>query len=332
MSVLPLLKDLGQVRRAWPAAAGSLTFEQLDEQGRVRAGVITASGEVSLAPYGMDAKLPSLRPTHGLVVHRLGKRAVVIDPARGVASKHLRPGKAAAVAATSRAVGQVAEGTGLTVPSVRAVTDTNVDLALVPGHTLLDSGDAGLPGWEALGRLWPGFVAAGATLSLPAHSRGDEVAVLRHWVSAATAYNALGDHQGALAGAVDTACAALMAGRADPAMLLHRDLHDKQVLWEKTTGSLAALDLDTCALGEGALDCGNLLAHIELRGFQGIYSAPIRAAAARVVTTMAGQLGITPERLDAYTQAARLRLACVYAFRPSASGWLGAWCEHTLTY
>jgi len=96
---------------------------------------------------------------------------------------------------------------------------------------------------------------------------------------------------------------------------VHRDLHVKQVL-VTADGEVGVLDLDTLAKGDPAVDVANFLAHLELRSLQGHYS-PDRAglAAAAFVD------GYRPDRalrarLTAYTAATRVRLACVYAFRP----------------
>ena len=41
-------------------------------------------------------------------------------------------------------------------------------------------------------------------------------------------------------------------------------------------------------------------------------------------------MGATQARLDVYGRSARLRLACVYAFRPAEAGWLDAWVDDAL--
>lgn len=108
--------------------------------------------------------------------------------------------------------------------------------------------------------------------------------------------------------------------------VLHRDLHDKQVLL-RDDGRLAVIDVDTLAVGECALDVANVLAHLDLRVAQGLLS-PAHARASR--TGFLAGLGEAtdsdaedpawehPEsgRLEAYLAATRLRLAAVYSFRP----------------
>lgn len=96
-------------------------------------------------------------------------------------------------------------------------------------------------------------------------------------------------------------------------VLLHRDLHDKQVLVDEA-GEVGVLDFDLLAAGDPALDLGNLLAHLDLRAAQGLVvdAAPLRAA----VLAGYGPSGAVLSRLPAYERATRLRLAAVYAFRP----------------
>lgn len=100
---LDLLFDLPRVRRAWPGPKQSLVLEQFDEAGRLRAGIIDAAAKLRLADYARDAALPELSPPESgqLVVHRFGKRAVVIHPDK--VRKFLRPNKVAGVVSATRA-------------------------------------------------------------------------------------------------------------------------------------------------------------------------------------------------------------------------------------
>jgi aminoglycoside phosphotransferase (APT) family kinase protein len=84
-------------------------------------------------------------------------------------------------------------------------------------------------------------------------------------------------------------------------------------------GRAGLLDFDTLAVGEAALDVANALVHFELRALQRL-CLPEQARAATLEFLDA--YGPGPEvrrRLDAYADATRLRLACVYAFRPLSS-------------
>lgn len=96
---------------------------------------------------------------------------------------------------------------------------------------------------------------------------------------------------------------------------IHRDLHDKQILIDPG-GTLGVIDFDTLALGDPALDLGNLIAHAQLRVVQGIWSIgvverfiPALLDAVRPDVAIRARLGV-------WIEATRLRLACLYSFRP----------------
>lgn len=314
------LRELPGVRRAWPAADGSLTLE-LVRDGSLLAGRLSAEGGLRLAEHRRDPGLPGLTPSGGrLVVHRLHRRAVLLHPDR--ATKVLRPGRAAGVAAVSSRMGEACRRAGLGAATVRTVAEDRVEFALMPGRTLHDLGDAGHDGWRELAARWP--LLARQPVDLPAHDAAAEASVLRQWLGHAQRFGSL-TLTAQLARAVDRTCAEL-AGAPDPEMTLHRDLHDKQAVWDG--GSLTLLDLDTAARGEAALDLANLLTHVELRQAQGTLRdpGPVREALAGVVD----ELRISPARLAAYEAAARLRLALLYAFRPHSAPWLGAWVDRAL--
>lgn len=143
------------------------------------------------------------------------------------------------------------------------------------------------------------------------HDAAAEVAVLRRWTELAGAWDAA-DVPG-----VEAVAQALAAGPAEPPVLLHRDLHDRQVL-VADDGSVGLLDFDLLAAGEPALDLANLLVHLELREHQGLLAdaGVLRDAVLEAYRPSTATL----TRLPAYAAATRLRLAAVYAFRPGVSG------------
>ncbi|WP_157937001.1 glycosyltransferase family protein [Geodermatophilus chilensis] len=108
---------------------------------------------------------------------------------------------------------------------------------------------------------------------------------------------------------------ALRATAPDPAVPLHRDLHDRQVL-VAGDGSVGLLDFDLLAAGEPALDLANLLAHLSLRQRQGLVAdaAPLRAAVLEGYRPSSA----VAARVPVHEATTRLRLAAVYAFRPGA--------------
>lgn len=96
--------------------------------------------------------------------------------------------------------------------------------------------------------------------------------------------------------------------------VLHRDLHDKQIL---LAGNLypGFIDFDTLAWGPPALDLANLLVHLELRVLQNkATSLQVQSIGKAIIE---GYDCANIERdLTTFLDVTRLRLACVYAFRP----------------
>ncbi|MEX3632260.1 phosphotransferase [Rothia sp. LK2492] len=322
------------VRRAWPAKDGALIFETFDTQGLLRAGKVTAEGNISLLIYGADKKLPWLEAVVDggaqLLVHRAGKRAVTRE--HHAVTKHLRPGKAEKVAALSSSLGEVFEEAGFSSASVLAVREQSLDFSLLPGQTLLELGDDSLPAWEVFADSWKRFLTLGKDLAdvthYPLHGSVEEKRVLAQWIESARNFAAL-DRINDLEGAAEAVATAL-AEKPDQPVLLHRDLHDKQLLWNGS--QLGILDIDTAAIGEAALDVGNLLAHIELRRIQGHLTAKKAAEITVILWDLAQEAGISSQRLRAYTQGSRIRITCVYAFRPRSAPWLATWLDWALAH
>jgi hypothetical protein len=101
---------------------------------------------------------------------------------------------------------------------------------------------------------------------------------------------------------------------------VHRDFYDKQLLTGETQTTL--LDTDTLALGDPALDAGNFLAHLILRGKQ--HSLPEKAVgqakgnfleAYNSHKSSAFEKNVE-KRIAWWEAAALLRLACLYSLRP----------------
>ncbi|MDO5098327.1 MAG: phosphotransferase [Corynebacterium sp.] len=320
MTPIDVLFSLPHIVRAWPNIKNhSLTFEQLVD-GQLRAGEIDANGNVVRSPFGFDPKLPALEPHPGLVVHRLHRRAVVIDADRCRAIKHIAK-------AAPPDLSAVAKAAGLGAAEIVAQTESTVEYSLLSGKTLLELGDDSLPGWRKFAELWPSF-ARTPHVPLPSHGAAEERATLQHWLRQVESYQALTESVfDGLRGSVEKLATELLR-TPDVSMLLHRDLHDKQLLWDGAT--ISVLDLDTAAYGEAALDVGNLLAHVELRGYQGVYSSDTQSRITEELFSLAHNLNISDSRLRVYTQSARLRLCCVYAFRPSAKTFFDQWIYHTL--
>lgn len=325
--------------RAWPRSAEHLLLRYVDADGRATAGqwfadpeqlraVAAATGSPSLAvpadgvllqPAGVDRRLLALaalltRPGAQLLAHRPERRAVVRQPGPAYA-KVVRPGRAAAVRLAAERTAALSWGP-VRMPSVSYHDDTRglLGLTALPGPSVLDVGRAAAPDllratWTAVG-LAVGALHDGPRIGVPAHDAAAEVGVVSGWLRLAAAYGVL-----PATPAVDRLAGVLAGGEPGPLGLLHRDLHDKQLLVCEPA-VIGMLDVDTLAVGERALDLGNLLAHLRLRTLQGEL-APAAAGTARAALLVAvDPAPATVRRLAGYEVAALLRLAAVYAFRP----------------
>lgn len=307
------------VRRAWPRDDGSLHIEVLDA-GQLRAGRISASGDIELLPYRSDPKLVAFSTTGELVVHRFNRRAVVLEADR--ASKYVRPRKEQVIASKTASLSKVLESAGLCGASVIHKSPGRVDTALMPGQTLHTLDAKGLAGWREFTSRWPEVTTPEG---LELHDASAEASVLRTWVDHVERFQALPGLSSIRL--VMEEVIQQLGSSADAHRLIHRDLHDKQLLFDADSRRVSVLDVDTAARGEAALDIGNLLAHIRLREIQGVFSSATASAITELVQNMAVSMNASPERVHVYTRAAVLRLACVYAFRPSASTWLPHWLD-----
>jgi len=330
------------LQRAWPREPGHVLVEMARDDGRWVAGQWFADRErlaavarvtpapatalpdhgLLLQPDGADRRLSSLAtllqlPEAELVAHRPERRAVVrrVEGGRLAYTKVLRPERAMAiVGAAARARRAAADN--FAVPELLApdVASGILEWAALPGRSLLSLGaDERVPlthlaaAWrrtgEAVARLH-----AGETQALTEHSGSDERRLTVRWLESAQTHGLLPalDLEPMLSPLLDPAGGCLG--------LLHRDLHDKQVVVDGT--DIGILDLDTVAVGERVVDVANLLVHLELRVLQGLLTPERAAHAATAFRDGVGADSLPEQRLDAYLTATRLRLAAVYAFRP----------------
>ncbi len=285
---------------------------------------------VLIHPADSDAALPAfaqhIDAGDRLIAHRPGRRAVFRpDRPQAAFTKVTRRRRAADAVDRHRAVESVAAG--LRIADVLDHGKDWIQFSVLTGRTLLDLGkdatvsDAELAGaWHALGRGLASLHAAtpGHASSLThTHDANAEADTTRSWLAPVM-------HWGALPQVsereIERALASLAGEPATAPGLLHRDLHDQQVLIDGDHGSAGLLDLDTAAWGEPALDVANVLAHLDLRVRQDALT-PWRAHAAR--SAFLGALApkaATRARVPAYRRATQLRLAAVYALRPRWHG------------
>ncbi|GAA4432416.1 hypothetical protein GCM10023169_38110 [Georgenia halophila] len=340
--------------RAWPRGTGHALLELTDDTGRTVAGQWFAdpadlahaarrapeparvAGGILLQPDGADGRLRALagvlaRPGTRLVAHRPGRRAVVraewpdgTQAADGPAAEYVKVVRPRRVAGVARHLRHVASLRSAVVPTVLGLDEAAgvLRLSAVGETTLLEAGADPARTAAELGRAWEQVGRVVTELQelvqdgLPAHDAEDEIAAVGAWTRAAVQHGLLdGDEVEAATRTVERELRAL----PDVPLLgvLHRDLHDKQLLLRgDADGRLGLIDVDTLAVGERALDVANLEVHRELRQLQGLLT-PERAEVARAALrrTLPADERLW-SRVPAYAAATRLRLAGVYAFRP----------------
>ena len=322
------------VERAWPGRSADegvtvVAVEGRDARGRLRAGTWSSDGRAAVLAPGEDRRLPALADlarTGELLVHRPGRRAVLrVD---GGFAKVLRRGRGAGVAAAGATGQALAAAAGLAAPRVIEADDPDVVLLeTLPGRPLHDlTGD---PGWETAWTTWAGawtrFQALPHTgFSLPTHTWADEAEVLRDWAGKAAPLLA-GTTWPERIRAVADRLAAVGGVRLVPT---HRDLHDKQLLWDGRT--LGVLDLDTACLAPAALDPANLAVHADLRAAQGVWTEDEAAVVVARAREVARRAGVDDAQWELARLATVARLVAVYAFRPRWRDPVLTWAEpHT---
>lgn len=292
-----------------------------DAQGR-------DAGLVLVQARGADRKLralPGVLADEGatLVVHRPERRAVVQRTTPGGRGgdylRIVRPGRTAALVRCAAEAGNVLAGLpGFTTPTMRSPRDDGVVVThALPGRSLRDLGAASLSGARTgaagLGRLLRHLGTVEPPTGLPPRHHRAEIDWVGTWLGRVAAH--LPHLHPHLAPRLNRVADHLHATVASPPGVIHGDLHDAQVL-VAGDGSIGVLDWDTMAVGEVALDAGNIWAHADLRGLLGEWPAPhaetLWQAALDAWQPDADELA----RTAAYRRLILLRLACQYAFRP----------------
>lgn len=319
MALIDDVVTIPGLRRAWPADE-SISVEIVDERGRIRAGRVGQSGLV-LSLYACDPVLGTLPVGEGtLVVHRLARRAVVIGEDR--VTKHVRKGGERIARATVTA-GRAYRSWGLETASITSWTRSSVTFTRLPGRCLADIGDAGLPGWRLLADSWRPVSEA----DLARHSGAHEARNLARWAQHARRFDTVQAGPCLAEAVLETSRRLVEPADAAP-VVSHTDLHDGQLLWDGTT--LGVIDLDGARLAEAALDLTNLRAHAELARLRGSLSARGLDSIIGWLDDAARRMPTSHARLNAYLDAARLRLIFVHSFRPGSRAWLDDWRDHAL--
>lgn len=342
--------------RAYPRGPGHLTLQIADLEGALVAGqwfadpgrarVVAEQTErraggsvpvplldrrVVVQRAGVDRAIPSLlglvvAPGSTLVAHRAERRGMVRRTQRDrptTYTKALRPKRTPATVSRARLTVD-----GVLLPRVRSsdVRQGLVTFEEVPGVRLLDAltmaatrsdelASVGGAVGEALARLH----RAPAPEDLGVHDAVAELEVTQTWLVQALSYGLL--DPGLPLRLHLEQLRRFAAGKGCSPALIHRDLHDKQVL-VGDGGSVGIIDLDLASRGEPALDLANLLVHLELRAIQGRCPMETARACARALVDSYAPDPEVWRRVPGYALATQLRLAAVYSFRPG-SAWIG---------
>lgn len=322
-----------QVRRVWPSlSAGDYTLE-LGVPGRrgVRAAFYRQGRIEMLAPAD-DARLPALADAslHGeVLVHRAGKRAVVQSDGQFI--KIFRRSLLNDAAERHNLMAAFLSGGDFITPTLLSRSSGSLTFTPVPGRSLFELGqDLTLTDqqferfWQKWSRGWvdqySGQIAPFST-GLPSHSSAVELESLRRiadlWLLHSAEVPAAAAQRMTLRARLDHVGELLLSGAPDRAVRSHGDLHDKQILVVDADAPLGLIDFDEASEAEAAQDLANLAVHLELRLRQKRLTQQRFLAARRQVVAAALELQVSPARFHAYSEATRLRLGCLYAFRPS---------------
>lgn len=275
--------------------------------------------------HGADRRLRGLsawcaEPGARLRAHRPERRAVVEisgeEEARFV--KVVRPEKlsAAQVRAMTASIDGVPTPRVLDVdPAAGAVTT-----AALVGPTLHEAIRTGAPDLgdhvHEIGRVLARLHAGAVPADVARHGPEAEIAVVDRWLGLAQSYGALAAPR-TLVRAARARLPELLTHSWARTALLHRDLHDKQVVLGAAGPGL--LDLDLLAVGDPALDLANLVVHLELRARQGLLPLDRASELAQRLLDGYAPDQRTREAIAGYELATRLRLVAVYSFRPASA-------------
>ena len=325
-----------QVRRAWPdETAGDYILElTAPDRPGVRAAHLRA-GQLELLRYGSDPRLQALASVARkgeVVVHRAHMRAVVRAGDRYL--KIFRSSRSEDSVARHARMIELLGSQDFLAPEIIAFTPGCITLSRLSGRSLFELGnDPGVSeaSFEEAWRKWSqGWVRQQSLARAPAHRPALEALpprtaavelenlqrMVKLWLLHAHDVPEAEAQRDAVHAATREIAHQLLRTGPDPLVWSHGDLHDKQIFAGDSDAPLGLLDFDEAARAEAAADLANLAVHLELRLRQGRLTAARYQAALRQVLAAAAELRVTPVRFHAYASATRLRLGCLYSFRP----------------
>lgn len=335
------------LRRTWPQDVDHVAVEFVTPTGEIvpgqwiadderRAQVLKSTRKAAVDPgsvievaeqklilqaHGADRRLLGLatlltQPAAQIIVHRPERRAVVRLQQDGetVFAKAVRPEKSGALAAALTWAGEQIRAFATPTLLHHDEAAGIVSTAALAGKSVHDL--YGSPviedALQVMGRTLGALHEMAAPDWAVPHAAAQEVGVLARWMDR---LNDFAPHLHAELSMPVARVAEALTDAIGVPTLLHRDFYDKQIFVTED-GAAGLLDLDTLAVGEAELDVANALVHLELRSLQtGQLGCSLQRARAAFLSGYPVEW-LSPARLQVYADAARLRLACVYAFRP----------------
>lgn len=267
------------------------------------------TGEIRDVSPAEDAELPGLRTAlhrGQLLGYRVGRRAVVAT--KDSYLKVLRPKRSQRVTSIHEWITD-AQPT-LIFPRILGADEGVIELAEVSGRSLhqqMRHSTRDLATTvEHVSRGIAALHRTPAPTSLPVRKLDDP----ESWL------NTVAIVEPHAAAALRCALQALPTLQAVPTVVVHGDLHDKNVMISGE--SVGLIDLDGVGLGTPEDDIANLAVHLELRGLQAGCPLVGRALSDRLVSTYERERPLDAMRLDAVKRHTWFRLACIYHFRTAS--------------
>ncbi|MCU1533123.1 MAG: hypothetical protein JWO49_2694 [Arthrobacter sp.] len=334
-SPVPLCADDGtgttwQVQRAWPEKTpGEFVLEVLTPGRPGVRGARLRHGHFELIPLD-DPELPALRgeaQQGELISYRPYRQAVV--RAEGCYIKIFGPGGAAVAAERCAQMDILLDAGNFITPEIlRQSSQGVIVFSAIPGQTLNELGreeaaicdEAFARAWEKWSRAWVaelngsyGPAAQSVLDSLPLRSPEWEATKawrrVNDWLRHNENVPELSSQRDALCAAAEQVAMNLLRTAPDPLVWAHGDLYDKQII--ATDGDIppGLLDFDSTARAEAARDLAGVDVRLELHLRHDRMTPARYLTAHSQVLAAAGELHVSPDRFDAYSDAIWLRLA-----------------------